>query len=125
MRASCWLLSFLLLAGAPAAAGEKSGLTALHAAVSMLGEQQNAVYRQFLMVQELQRANDAALYASQFGATRDGTEVPDHFEAIAQRSALARRSTALLDEAHALYREYQALGMRKAVLQERILELTR
>ena len=84
MRRCAWVL-LLLLSGIAAAADNKSELEDLYAAVNTLNQDQQAVFQQFQMVQELRRANDRDFYASQLSAPQYATGVPNYADLVARQ----------------------------------------
>jgi hypothetical protein len=125
MRRLFWILSLLAIS-ATAAADGKAELQELYAAVNMLSQEQQALYQQFQMLQELRRANDRAFYASQFGLPqqRNATGVPNYADFVQNQSDAARRGEELARQTDQLYEQYTEVGTAKAKLRQRILELT-
>jgi hypothetical protein len=114
----------LLALSFTAAADDKSELQGLYAAVSSLNQEQQALFQQFQMLQELRRTNDRSLYASQLGSPQVTTEVPNYADIIQAQKDAARRGEDLAQQGDRLYTQYNDIGAKKALLQQRILELT-
>ena len=114
----------LLALSFTAAADDKSELQGLYAAMSALNQEQQAVFQQFQMLQELRRTNDRSLYASQLGPAQFTTEVPNYSDIIQAQKDAARRGEELTQQSSQLYVQYSDIGSKKALLQQRILELT-
>lgn len=123
MRRLICVFALLALSFA-AAADDKSELQGLYAAVSSLNQEQQALFQQFQMLQELRRTNDRSLYASQLGAPQVTTEVPNYSDIIQAQKDASRRSEDLAQQSDRLYAQYNDIGAKKALLQQRILELT-
>jgi len=107
-----------------AAADDKTELQGLYAAVSALNQEQQALFQQFQMLQEMRRTNDRALYATQLGAPQVTTEVPNYADVIQAQKDVARRGEELAQQSERLYAQYSDIGAKKALLQERIFALT-
>ena len=107
----------LSLASAAVAADDGAELQNLHAALAMLNQQQQAIYQQFQMVQELRHSSapyGAPLYP----------QVIDYEEAVeAQRNAM-RRDESLYRQAGDLLTRYNEIEDRKKPLQARVYELS-
>ena len=123
MRILIWILPLLALSFT-ATADDKAELQNLHAAASTLNQEQQALFQQFQMLQELRRTNDRALYAIQLRSPQYTTEIPNYSDIIqAQRDAV-RRGEELAQQTDQLYVQFSEIGAKKALLQQRILELT-
>jgi hypothetical protein len=121
MRHPAYALLLLLLSFS-ASADDSDELQNLYNALTMLNQQQQAVYQQFQMVQELRlsRAPQPQFYGL---STRPG-EVANYDEMIeAQRNAILRGES-LYQQADQLLTEYNELEDRKKPLRQRIYELT-
>ncbi len=94
MRKSIWVLA-LLAAGAAAAAEDKTELQNLYAALSSLNQEQQAIFQQFQMLQELRRANDRAYYASQLRLAPTSADVPNYSDIVQAQRDAARRAEEL------------------------------
>ncbi len=121
MRRFAWVL-FLFL-GLPAIADNGEELQRLQDALQALRQEQQAVYQQFQMVQELRRANLEALSLSQAPALQYSTEVVKYADVAEAQKKMVRRAGELAQEADELYARYSEIEARKKPLQERIYEL--
>lgn len=123
MRSLFWILPLLTLSFT-AAADDKVELQSLFATVSALNQEQQALFQQFQMLQELRRANDRAFDASQLRPPQYTTEVPSYSDYIQAQRDVVRRADELAQRTDQLYAQYSEIGAKKALLQQRILELT-
>ncbi len=123
MRRLAWMLP-LLFVSLMASADDKAELQGLYAAVNVLNQEQQAVYQQFQMLQELRRTNDRALYAGQLRPPQFAAEVPNYSDSIQVQRDAMRRGDELAQQAEQLYAQYAEIGAKKSLLQQRILELT-
>jgi hypothetical protein len=123
MRRFVWILPLAFLSFAAAAQGEDE-LKSLHAAMALLNQEQQAVFQQFQMLQELRRSNSEAFFAGSLRSPRYATEVPNYADVVQYQKDVARRGEELADEAARLYAQYAEIGSRKTQLQQRIVELT-
>ena len=123
MRRLTWILP-LLFVGLAASADDQSELQNLFAAVATLNQEQQAIFQQFQMLQELRRANDRAFYGSQLLPPQLTTEVPNYADVIQAQRDVARRSEELARQTDQLYVQYGEIGAKKALLQQRIIEVT-
>ena len=119
------ILIMLLLFGLNAAAAdETSELQRLHSAVNMLNQEQQSIYQQFQMVQELLRGNfQATSYSTQIQPILTLGGVPDYVDVIAAQKNAARRGEELYDKANRLLARYGEIEEEKKPLQQRILKL--
>lgn len=123
MRSLIWILPLLALSFT-AAADDKAELQELYAAVSALNQEQQSLYQQFQMLQEVRRSNDREFFNSQVRSPQLITEVPKYDEVGEAQREVVRRAEELTRQSDQLYAQYNELGARKAALQQRILELT-
>ena len=123
MRRLTWIL-LLLFVNLAASADDQTELQNLYAALGALNQEQQAIFQQFQMLQELRRANDRAFYASQLRPPQFTTEVPNYSEVIQAQRDVARRGEELAQQTDQLYTQYSEIGAKKALLQQRIIELT-
>ena len=122
MRRLAWILP-LLFVSFIATADDKAELQNLQAAVNALNQEQQAIFQQFQMLQELRRANDRAIYSSRLPAPPQSMEVPNYEDVVQYQRDVARRGDELAQQADRLYAQYVEIGARKARLQQRIFEL--
>jgi len=120
-RLACIVM--LLCLSLSAAADDKAELQNLYAAVSALHQEQQAVFQQFQMLQELRRANDRAIYASVLQAPQYPSEVPNYADVVQYQKDVVRRGEELAQQTDQLYAQYSEIGAKKALLQQRIFEL--
>jgi hypothetical protein len=114
----------LLLASFAALADDKVELQNLYAALSALNQEQQSIFQQFHMLQELRRANDRAFYSTQLMSPQLAAGVPNYADVVLAQKDAARRSEEMAQQTEQLYAQYSDIGERKALLQQRILELT-
>ena len=114
-----WLL---LLSTAAMAADDTEELQRLRNALGVLNQEQQAVYQQFQMVQELRRANVQAVYSGQF-PLQPMMEVPNYTDVVAAQNKAVRRGEDLAAQADQLYAQYADIETRKKPLLQRIYEL--
>lgn len=115
------LLLLMFRTGISAAADNGAELQNLYNALNMLNQQQQAIYQQFQMVQELRRS--LPLY---------GTFVPPQLmgppasydEAVAAQKRAFLRDEALSEQASQLLDKYNEIEERKKPLQQKIYSLT-
>lgn len=113
-------LPLLLLGFSAAAADDATELQNLNTALNMLNQQQQAIYQQFQMVQELRRSSVPRFY----GYPHRIGQVTDYEEAVqAQKNALLREQN-LARQADRLLTEYDDIEAQKKPLRQRILELS-
>jgi hypothetical protein len=119
------LILALLLPSLNALADDRTELQELHAAVNALNQEQQALFQQFQMLQELRRANDQASYAAQLRPPQaNSSEVPNYADGIQAQKDLARQGEDLARQANQIYAQYKEIGEKKSQLRQRILELT-
>lgn len=118
------LIMFLLCSLSAAAADETSELQRLHSAVNMLNQEQQSIYQQFQMVQELIRGNfQAPLYSTQIQPMETLGGVPDYADVIAAQKNAVHRGEELYEKANRLLARYGEIEAEKRPLQQRILKL--
>ena len=103
---------------------DKAELQGASSAVSLLNQEQQAVFQQFQMLQELRRAGDRSFYTLQVRPPQLTSDVPNYADAIEAQKDAARRAEELAYQTDQLYVRYNEIGAKKALLQQRILELT-
>ena len=117
------LIMFLLLSLNAAAADESTELQRLHSAVNMLNQEQQSIYQQFQMVQELIRGNFQAPSSTQIQPMQTMGGVPDYADVIAAQKNAVRRGEELYEKANQLLVKYGEIEEEKRPLQQRILKL--
>jgi hypothetical protein len=123
MRRTICILALLCLSF-NATADDKAELQGLYAAVGAFNQEQQALFQQFQMLQELRRSNDRTFYAGQLRQPQYSTEVPNYADVVQAQKEAARRGEELAQQTDQLYAQYNELGAKKAMLQQRIFELT-
>ena len=118
-------MAALALLSSGALAGDKEELQSLYAAVGALNQDQQALFQQFQMLQELRRANDRSFYSTQMLLPQYAGEIPSYSDVVAAQKDVVRRGEELAQQSDRLYSQYTEIGARKAQLQQRILELTK
>lgn len=107
----------LSLLSVTASADDTTELQNLHAALGMLDQQQQAIYQQFQMVQELRRSGSpcgSPLYP----------QVVGYEEAVAAQRSAVQRDASLFRQAGELLARHGEIEDRKKPLQARIYELS-
>jgi hypothetical protein len=105
-----------------ASADNSDELQNLYNALNMLNQQQQAIYQQFQMVQELRLSGASRLYG--YGVPSPPGEVANYDEVVqAQRNAILRGEY-LYMQADDLLAKYSDIEEKKKPLQQRIYELT-
>ena len=123
MRSLIWVLLLLALSFT-AAADDRAELPGLYAAMSALNQEQQALFQQFQMLQEMRRTNERAFEAVQLRPSQYTTDVPNYSDIIQAQRDVFRRGEELAQQTDRIYAQYNEIGARKALLQQRILELT-
>lgn len=125
MRRFILLLPLLLSFAATAAASDNDAeLQRLHNALDMLKQEQQAVYQQFQMVQELGRGNAMSIYGIQMNPMQPPGEIQNYADVIEAQKRIIRRGEDLNRQADQLYTKYNEIEEKKKPLQQRILELS-
>lgn len=115
------ILALLLLQLSLAASADDSAeLQNLYDALNMLNQQQQAIYQQFQMVQELRFSNTPQLYVPPVGAG----EIANYDAAVAAQNQAIQRAEDLYLQADQLLAKYSEIEERKKPLQQRIYELS-
>ena len=123
---ACACVLSLALAG-PAWGAEndaKTELQNLYATMNVLNQQQQSVFQQFQILQEMRRNNDRALYAGQLAGPSPDYQVQNYEDVVNRQRAIMQRGFELEQQADQLYSQYTEIGNRKLQLQQRILDLT-
>lgn len=118
-----WIFLIFLLGMPVQAADTDIELERLHAALGMLDEEQQAIYRQFQMVEDLLQSNDEALYGTRHPSQTPGA-VQNYDDVVAAQKKLVRRGEALYREAEDLLGKYRKIQDEKGLLRQKILDLT-
>lgn len=121
MRYLCYALLLLQLSFT-AAADDGTELEKLYGALNMLNQQQQAVYQQFQMVQELRRSAPT-LYGMPMQPQLYG-QIANYDEVIATQKSAVLRSEYLYQQADQLLAKYNEIEEMKKPLQLRIYDLS-
>lgn len=122
MRRLVFIL-FLLFSLNAAAADDSAELQRLHSAVNMLNQEQQMIYQQFQMVQELIRGSFQLPYSTQIQPIQTMGEVPNYADVIAAQKNASRRGAELYDQANRLLARHGEIEEEKKPLQQRIIKL--
>ncbi|HSO48799.1 MAG TPA: hypothetical protein VLQ68_12825 [Rhizobiaceae bacterium] len=118
-------LALLLLPLSFAAAADNgTELEKLYGALNMLNQQQQAIYQQFQMVQELRRSGSASqLYGTPMLPLPSG-QIANYDEVVAAQKSAALRGEYLYQQADQLLARYNEIEEMKKPLQLRIYDLS-
>ena len=116
------LLLLMLQPSVSTAANKGAELQNLYNALNMLNQQQQAIYQQFQMVQELRRSS-LPLYGTFMPPQLMGPPT-SYDEAVAAQKRAILRDEALSEQASQLLDKYNEIEERKKPLQEKIYSLT-
>lgn len=106
-----------------AAADNGAELEKLYGALNMLNQQQQAVYQQFQMVQEIRRGSVPMLYGMPLPPQPDGQIA--NYDAVVEAQRIAvQRAEKLHQQADQLLARYNEIEEMKKPLQSRIYDLT-
>ena len=122
MRYFCYALLLLQLSFA-AVADNSTELEKLYSALNMLNQQQQAVYQQFQMVQEIRRSNALSFESASMPQQLYG-QVPNYDEMVDAQNDAILRGEYLTRRADQLLTEYKEIEDRKKPLQSRIYDLS-
>lgn len=124
-RRLVWILPFLLFSfSACAADNNTSELENLYKALNMLNQEQQAIYQQFQMVQDMLRRNTQSLYGTQGRQVQGMGDFPNYADVVEARKDESRREESLYQQADKLMDRYGQIEEQKKPLRERILSLT-
>lgn len=124
MRRFLLLLPLLLSFAATAATDNDAELQRLYHALDMLKQEQQTIYQQFQMVQELGRGNAMSIYGIQTNPMQPPGEIQNYADVIEAQRRIIRRGEDLNRQADQLYTKYNEIEAKKRPLQQRILELS-
>lgn len=117
-------LALLLLPLSFAAAADNSAeLEKLYGALNMLNQQQQAIYQQFQMVQELRRSGSAPQLYTPMLPPPSG-QIANYDEVVAAQKSAALRGEYLYQQADQLLARYNEIEEMKKPLQLRIYDLS-
>lgn len=117
------IYALLLQLSFTAAADNGTELEKLYGALNMLSQQQQAVYQQFQMVQEMRRGSVPLLYGMPMPLPSNGQIA--NYDAVveAQKNAILRAES-LYQQADQLLAKYNEIEEMKKPIQSRIYDLT-
>ena len=118
------LLPLLLGLGVAAAGDQEAELQRLYKTLDLLKQEQQAVYQQFQMIQELGRGNAMALYGVKSNPLQAPGEIQNYNEVIDAQKRVIQRGEDLNRQAESLYARYAEIEEKKKPIQQRILELS-
>ncbi len=113
----------LVIVSLVAYADDKTELQNLYAAMNALTQEQQSIFQQLQMLQELRRSNDRSFAASLLQPSQYAGEVPNYEDLVQQQRDIARRGQEMARQSDQLYAQYSDITAKKAQLQERVLEL--
>jgi hypothetical protein len=122
MRYFCYALLLLQLSFA-AVADNSTELEKLYSALNMLNQQQQAVYQQFQMVQEIRRSNALAFESAPMPRQLYG-QVPNYDEMVEAQNDAILRGEYLTQKADQLLAEYKEIEDKKKPVQSRIYDFS-
>ncbi|MDP2028070.1 MAG: hypothetical protein Q8K12_00315 [Thiobacillus sp.] len=123
MRHLVFALLLLQLSFSAAAADNGAELEKLYSALSMLNQQQQAIYQQFQMVREIRRDSAALLEGMPLPAQFNGQPANYSEMVETQKNAIARGES-LSRQADQLLEKYNEIEEMKKPLRSRIYELS-
>jgi hypothetical protein len=123
MRHLSYALLLLQLSFAAAAADNSAELERLNNALNMLNQQQQAVYQQFQMVQEVLHSNASLLYGMPMRPQLTG-QFPNYDEMVAEQKSVIQRGEHLYQQADQLLVKYNEIEEMKKPLQLKIYDLS-
>ena len=123
MRHLVYALLLLQLSFSAAAADNGAELEKLYSALNMLNQQQQSIYQQFQMVQEIRRGSVPLLYGMPIPAQLNGQIA--NYDAVveAQKNAILRGEI-LSQQADQLLAKYNEIEEMKKPIQSRIYDLS-
>jgi hypothetical protein len=123
MRHLVYALLLLQLSFSAAAADNGAELEKLYSALNMLNQQQQSIYQQFQMVQEIRRGSVPLLYGMPIPSQLNGQIA--NYDAVveAQKNAILRGEN-LSQQADQLLAKYNEIEEMKKPIQSRIYDLS-
>ena len=106
-----------------AAADNGTELEKLYSALNMLNQQQQAVYQQFQMVQEVRRSSVPMLYGMPMPPQPSG-QIPNYDAVVEAHKRAIQREESLYQQADQLLVKYNEIEEMKKPIQLRIYDLT-
>ena len=123
MRHLVYALLLLQLSFSAAAADNDAELERLYGALTMLNQQQQSIYQQFQMVQELRRGSISPFYGMPVPSQLGG-EVTNYDAAVAAQRNAIQRGENLSQQADALLARYNEIEEMKKPIQLKIYDLS-
>lgn len=123
MRHLCYALLWLQVSFA-AAAENGTELEKLYSALNMLNQQQQAIYQQFQMVQELRRSDSAPLLYGMPMHPQLSGQIANYDEVVAAQKSAVLRGETLYRQADQLLAKYNEIEEMKLPLQLKIYDLS-
>jgi hypothetical protein len=124
MRRQLSYALLLLSLSFAAAADNGDELQKLYNALNMLNQQQQSIYQQFQMVQELRLSGAPRLYGPTTMYGQSPGQVANYEEVVEAQKRALMRGEYLYMQADQLLAEYNEIEGKKKPLQQRIYELT-
>ena len=106
-----------------AAADNGTELEKLYSALNMLNQQQQAVYQQFQMVQEVRRSSVPMLYGRPMPFQANG-QIANYDAVVEAHERAIEREESLYQQADQLLAKYNEIEEMKKPIQSKIYELT-
>jgi len=123
MRHLFYSLLLLQLSFSAVAADNSAELEKLYSALSMLNQQQQAIYHQFQMVQEIRRDSSARLEGMPVPSQLNG-QIANYSEIVETQKKAIERGENLSRQADQLLDKYNEIEEMKKPLQSKIYELS-
>jgi cytochrome c556 len=122
LRSMLWALALLASGAAAADADVDAEMKRIQAALSQIQAEQQTVYQQFQMVQELRRQEVQRIEQS-LQVNQPTAQPRNYDDVVSQQAEHLDRSRQYADEANRLYERYRALEEQKKPLLDRLAEL--
>lgn len=123
MRHLVYALLLLQLSFSAAAADSDAELEKLYSALTMLNQQQQSIFQQFQMVQELRRGSFSPFYGVPIPSQLGG-EITSYDAAVAAQKNAIQRGENLSQQADALLAKYNEIEEMKRPIQLKIYDLS-
>jgi hypothetical protein len=123
MRHLVYALLLLQLSFSAAAADKGAELEKLYSALNMLNQQQQAIYQQFQMVQEMRRDSAPMLYGMPIPSQLNG-QIANYAEMVEKQKSAIVRGENLSRQADQLLAKYNEIEEMKRPLQSKIYDLS-
>lgn len=123
MRHLVYALLLLQFSFSAAAADNDAELEKLYSALSMLNQQQQSIYQQFQMVQEIRRGSIPLLYGMPIPSQPSG-QITNYDAVVAAQKDAILRGESLSQQADQLLAKYSEIEEMKKPIQARIYDLS-